>query len=272
MKFSVLMSVYKNDKAEYLKQAIDSVVHQTVKPDEIVLVEDGPLSEDLNVCIQSCKKSIPELKIVPLPENRGLGIALQTGMKHCSNELIARMDSDDICVPDRFEHQLKQFEKDPHLSMVGGNIEEFIESPDKPVGLRTVPEQDQDIKDYMKKRCPFNHITVMFQKTAVMKAGGYLDWHYNEDYYLWIRMMLAKCKFYNIPKILVHVRVGEQMYQRRGGKKYFNSEAKLQLYMYRHHMISLPKCFYNVAVRFVIQILMPNKMRGWFFRKFARKN
>ena len=269
-KFSVLMSVYEKDKVEYLKQALDSVLNQTVKPDEVILVKDGPLSDELNRCIHSYDKNAATLKVVSLEKNRGLGIALRIGMEHCSNELIARMDSDDICVPDRFERQLKAFENNPDISMVGGYIEEFTESPDKPVGIRKVPESDKDIQKYMRKRCPFNHVSVMLKKSEVLKAGGYLEWHYNEDYYLWIRMMLEECKFYNIPEVLVHVRVGKDMYQRRGGINYFRSEAKLQSYMYQQETISIFEYFYNVAVRFVIQILMSNKIRGWFFRKFAR--
>ena len=180
------------------------------------------------------------------------------------------MDADDLSVPDRFEMQLAVFEKNPDLSIVGGNIHEFIGAPDNCVGKRIVPETDAEIKAYMKKRCPMNQMTVMFRKEAVQKAGGYLDWYCDEDYYLWIRMALSGCQFANVPENLVNVRVGEEMYQRRGGWKYFCSEAKLQGFMLERGMIGIPRYILNVAQRLVLQVLMPNKLRGFIFQKFAR--
>ena len=128
-----------------------------------------------------------------------------------------------------------------------------------------------DIKEYMKKRCPMNQMTVMFKKSSVEKVGGYLDWYCDEDYYLWIRMAIANMTFANMADTLVYVRVGEQMYQRRGGRKYFKSEAKLQKYMREHGIIGFGTYTVNVTKRFIVQILLPNKIRGWVFKKFARK-
>ena len=148
---------------------------------------------------------------------------------------------------------------------------EFIDCEDNIVGTRYVPLPDKDIKRYLKARCPLNHVTVMMKKTAVLGVGNYQDWHYNEDYYLWIRMTLKGCSFANLPDTLVNVRVGKEMYQRRGGWKYFKSEARLQGYMLKHGIISLPRYVYNTAIRFGVQVAIPNKLRGFVFQKFARK-
>lgn len=271
MEFSVLMSVYINDKPEFVKAALDSIIYQTVMPNEIVLVEDGPVSEEVEKLIIECENKYDILKVIRQKENTGLGNALKIGLKKCTYQLVARMDSDDISVSDRFEKQLKCFEENENLSIVGGFIEEFIGDETNIVGVRNVPLENDEIKDYIKSRCPFNHMTVMFKKEDVMNVGNYIEWHYNEDYYLWIRMYLANCKFKNLKDTLVRVRVGEKMYQRRGGYKYFKSEAGIQKYMLKNKMIGISKYLYNILLRFILQVLMPNKLRAWVFKKFARR-
>jgi len=268
--FSVLMSVYKNDNPEHFKLALESIINQTIKPEEIVLVVDGPVPDTIEEVIKlyegnSC------LKVLRLPENVGLGNARKIGLEKCSNELVALMDADDICVTDRFEKQIKCFQEDSSLSVVGGNIKEFINSVENIVGIREVPQNDTDIKKYLKRRCPFNHQTVMFRKTKVEEAGGYIDWYCDEDYYLWIRMYQNNAKFMNLKDVLVYVRVGNDMYKRRGGWKYFRSEAKLQKYMFDQGIIELPTFINNILVRFVVQVLLPNNIRKLVYKKFARK-
>ena len=269
-KYSVCMSVYKNDNTTDFKDAVLSIYEQTCPPDEIVLVIDGPIPIVLRKTIDALKDRISILRVILLEQNMGHAIARQTGLDAAKNELCAVMDADDLSVPDRFEKQLKAFEEHPEVSVVGGLINEFIHKTDNVVGTRIVPEKDADIKDYLKSRCPMNLVTVMLKKSDVMKVGGYEDWYCEEDYYLWIRLTLGGYKFYNIQENLVNVRVGEEMYQRRGGMRYFKSEAKLQKYMLSHKLISLPKYLYNVAIRFVVQVAMPNSVRGWVFQKFAR--
>lgn len=200
----------------------------------------------------------------------GHAIARQTGLSAAKNELCAVMDADDLSVPNRFEKQLQVFEAHPEATVVGGLINEFINEPHHVVGTRVVPEKDSDIKEYLKSRCPMNLVTVMLKKSDVLKVGGYQDWYCEEDYYLWIRLALGGYKFYNIQENLVNVRVGEEMYQRRGGKKYFDSEARLQKYMLDHKLISWSKYAYNVTIRWAVQVAMPNWLRGWVFRTFAR--
>jgi glycosyltransferase involved in cell wall biosynthesis len=208
--------------------------------------------------------------VIRLQSNQGHGNARRIGLDKCSHELVALMDADDISVPDRFEKELKCFEENKELSVVGGLIEEFIGTIDNVVGIRYVPTEDKDIKTFIKKRCPFNQMSVMFKKSDVLSAGGYIDWYNNEDYYLWIRMYQKGMIFKNIAENLVFVRIGEEMYRRRGGWKYFQSEAKLQVYMLKHGIIGLGRFIYNVGIRFAVQVMMPNKLRGYVF-KFTRK-
>ncbi len=272
MTFSVLMSVYRNDSPEFFRQAVESVtVRQSLPPSELVLVVDGPVPASLEREIRKSVKDIPYIRPVWLEKNGGLGNALRVGMENTSHEIVARMDSDDIAVPDRFERQLRFLEENPNCSMVGGQIEEFIGQQNNVVGRRIVPESNAEIHNWIKSRCPFNHMTVMMRREKVLAVGNYQDWHFNEDYWLWIRMAEAGCRFANLPGTLVNVRVGEEMYARRGGWKYFKSEKGLQDYMLRRKMIALPRYLFNVAVRFGVQVAMPNSLRGFIFRKLFRK-
>ncbi len=269
-KFSVSICVYEKDNPEWFRTAVESVLNQTVKPSEVVLVADGPVTAELDAVIEHFETN-PIFHIVRLPENLGHGGARRAGLENCSYELVALMDADDISAIDRFEKQLAMFESDPSLTIVGSNITEFMETPDNIVGARVVETDDASIKADIKHRCPMNQMTVMFRKSIVSKVGGYIDWYCDEDYYLWLRMYLDGAKFANLPDYLVNVRVGKEMYQRRGGKKYFLSEAKLQKYMLDNKVIGLGTYLVNVGKRFVVQMLLPNKLRSWVFQKFARK-
>ena len=271
-KFSVCMSVYKNDRPEYVDIAIQSIfIKQTVKPNEIVLVVDGPISMELESLIDNYSTKYSEIfTIIKLEKNQGLGNALRVAVVKAKYDWVARMDSDDIAAPDRFEKQKSFLQANLDVDIVGGQITEFIDVESNIVGLRNVPLLSADINVYIKARCPFNHMTVMFRKDKILAVGNYIDWHYNEDYFLWIRMFLAGCQFANLPETLVNVRVGKEMYQRRGGWKYFLSEAKLQKYMFDNDIIGIIRFAYNVLGRFVIQVLMPNKLRGFVFQKLFR--
>ena len=273
-KFSVCTSVYKNDKPEFVRVALDSMlVHQSVKPDEIVLVQDGPVPEELSLLLSEYEGKFPVvMHVIRLEKNGGLGNALRLGVENAKYDIIARMDSDDICLTDRFEKQLAYLEAHPECDIVGGQMTEFIDSPDNIVGRREVPLTNEKIYEFMKSRCALNHVTVMFRKEAVMKAGNYQDWFWNEDYYLWVRMMMAGCKFANIPDVAVNVRSGADQYARRGGKKYFDSEIGIKKLMLEKGIINRKEYVVNYIQRFIIQLLLPNSVRGWVFRTFARKN
>lgn len=277
--FSVSMCVYGKDNPMHFNQALKSIIEQKVHPTEIVLVVDGPIPETIESIIRGYELSLfkaeTDFKVIRLEKNLGHGEARRICFENCSYPLIAVMDADDIAVETRFEKQISYMGSHPEVSVVGGYITEFITAEDpadisSTAGIRIVPENDLDIKRFMKKRCPMNQVTVMFRRQDIAEVGGYIDWYCEEDYYLWIRLALAGKKFGNIPDNLVNVRVGSDMYQRRGGWKYFKSEAKLQRLMYKKKMISFLRYSINILERAIIQILMPNRLRGWFFQKYAR--
>lgn len=270
LNFSVSMCVYAGDNPGWFQTAVESILQQTRKPDEVVLTVDGPVPEQLNEVIQKYETD-PLFQVIRLKKNCGHGEARRIGLQHCVHDLVALMDADDISVENRFEKQLEMFRKYPELAVVGGDITEFTDTPEHPVGARIVLEEDARIKEDMKKRCPMNQVTVMFRNACVEAAGGYRDWYCEEDYYLWLRMHLGGYKFANIPETLVNVRVGKDMYRRRGGIRYFLSEAKLQRYMLQNGIIGTGTYLINVGKRLVVQVLLPNRLRSWVFQKFARK-
>lgn len=271
--FSVAMCVYGKDNAEWFDTALESViVNQTVKPSELVLVVDGPIPEKIEKVIEKYTKLCEGrvlVKVVRFPKNKGLGEALKVAIENCSNEIIARMDSDDIAVENRYKLQLS-FMQTHNADICGGQIEEFIGEPSNVVGKRIVPQTDSELKSYMRKRCPFNHMTVMYKKSAVIDVGNYQDWFWNEDYYLWIRMALKNYRFANLSETLVKVRVGKDMYARRGGDKYFKSEVGIQKLMLEKGLIDRATYGSNCVKRFIVQKVLPNRVRGWVFKTFAR--
>lgn len=269
LSFSVSMCVYKGDNPRHFKTAVDSILNQTAKPDEVVLVVDGPVPAELDSIIKGFEGEA--FRVIRLKENTGHGNARRVGFENCKFDLIALMDADDISAPNRFERQLECFKRDEALDICGGDITEFIGDEANIIGTRSVPKTDCKIKSYMRSRCPMNQVTVMFKKASVEAAGGYIDWFCEEDYYLWLRMYLKGCKFANVDGALVNVRVGDDMYNRRGGLKYFKSEARLQKFMKKNKIIGFGTYFANVTKRFIVQVLLPNRLRGWVFKKFARE-
>lgn len=272
MKFSVAMCVYHKDDAQWFMQSLESITTlQTCKPSEVVIVADGPIYGALNDYVSELEKRTDLFKVIRLPQNVGHAGARRVAFDAASNEIIAIMDADDISVPDRFEKTLEFMAKHPDVAVVGGQIEEFIGSKENIVGKREVPCRHDDILIWLKGRCPFNQVSVTMLRSPGSSVGGYMEWYCDEDYFLWIRMAEAGYKFANLPDTLVKVRVGEDMYRRRGGWKYFKSEARLQGYMLSHKIISLPRYCYNVLGRFAVQVAMPNKLRGFIFQKLFRK-
>lgn len=272
MNYSVLMSVYKNEKVEYFMQAVDSLLNQTIQPEQIVLVRDGDVYEELQNAIDKYVNDYPDVfTYLPLEQNGGLGNALRYGLPYCRNELVGRMDTDDISVLERFERQLDFMKNNPDVDMVGGNISEFIDDPTRIVDYRIVPQTHEDICLYLKSRSPFNHGTVMFKKSALEKAGSYESFYLFEDWYLWVKMYLLGAKFANINAVLVNNRISN-MANRRGGMKYYRSCVKLLKYMKKNRVIGFWKYAKACIVRFCGYVLLPNKMREWAYKKFLRNN
>lgn len=271
LKFSVLMSIYIKEKPEYARACFESLEKQTLQADEWVIVEDGPLTEELYFLLDEYQKKYPSIiKRVSLKENRGLGLALREGMLQCSNELVARMDTDDICRKDRFEKQVKEFTLDSNLDICGSHILEFEGEENNIVAKRTVPLSDAEIKKYQKKRDGFNHVAVMFKKSAVLKAGNYQSCLLMEDTYLWANMFLSGAKAKNIDDYLVYVRVGEDMFERRGVFSYFKKYKIGRKQVYKTGFISWTDYMYTLIIQFIVA-LMPNKLRGWVFTTLLHK-
>ncbi|MDE6691254.1 MAG: glycosyltransferase [Clostridia bacterium] len=263
-KFSVLFSVYFKEKPEFFDKALESVYNQTVKADEWVIVKDGPISQELQDVIEKYKNyDGVVIKEVPLEENKGLGVALSYGVPECSYELIARMDTDDIAVPERFACQLAEFADDPELDLCGGQIIEFETDENQPVAERRVPLTHEEIVQYQKKRSAFNHMTVMFKKSKVLEAGNYKNCPLMEDDMLWVDMILSGAKCKNVDKYLCRVRTNRDMIARRGGLKYFKKYKSARKMIYRTGFIKRSQ--YNKAnfIQFFVCI-----MPGWL-RKFV---
>lgn len=269
MKFSVLLSVYYKESPIYFRESLNSILSQTLCPSEIVLIEDGPLNEELNNEIIQYLDLYPHLKVIPLPSNQGLGKALNEGLKHCSYDIVARMDTDDIAKPDRFEKQLAIFEKHSDIDVVGAWIDEFEDDISKVKSVRKLPELPDDIRQFAKRRNPINHPVVMFRKSAVLAAGGYQHFPLFEDYYLWIRMLMNGAKFYNIQESLLYFRFSPEMFKRRGGKRYVMNELHFLQMMRQIHFISFSEFIQNLFIRFSIR-LIPNSLRAIIYTKLIR--
>lgn len=273
MKYSVLMSVYKNDSPEFLKLALESVYEkQSKKPDEIVVVFDGPISEDLLMVLNDFRDGKENIvKYYPQNENKGLGEALRIGSSYCTGDYIFRMDSDDISFEKRFEIQSNYVETHPEIDVLGGDIEEFNESPEEPdLRKRFCHPDHEDIVKMGKRRNPMNHVTVCIKKDSLLKSGGYLPLKYVEDYYLWMRMINAGCKLANINKTLVYVRAGNGFVSRRGNKEQIKSWETLQHYMLSNGMITKRDAKRNMR-DIVLFVNMPRWVKNFLYRTFLRK-
>lgn len=268
---SVLTSVYKNDIAKNVETAVESIVNQTLPPKQIVMMVDGPVPEELTQKLNELEKKYDVLEVHPLEKNVGLGNALRFGTEYCKYDFIARMDSDDIALPERFEKEMACFEKDPELSLVGSNAQEFFNEPENLANIKAVPETHDEIVAFMKGRCPFCHMSVMMKKEMLEKAGGYKDWYYAEDWYLWIRMYLAGAKFYNIQENLMLVRINYDTFERRGGLKYYKSIKGLLKFMKQNKMLGFMKYTKEKVKRFVGHVLVPKKMKNKLYMKFMRE-
>lgn len=270
-KYSVLMSVYHKEKPEYLKQAIESIQAQALLTDDFVLVCDGPLNDALDGVIFAKQQEMGTvLNVVRLAKNGGLGNALNEGIKYCKNELIARMDSDDIAYPDRCEKQLSVFDEHPEVGICSGIVEEFTTDPNTVDAKRVPPETNVEIVEFAKKRNPFNHPCVMYRKSVVKAVGSYQDFYLLEDYYLWLRMLMAGYQGYNIQEPLLHMRAGSDMYKRRAGWKYAKTQARLFKFMKEQDFIGEWQYIKSCVIRSG-SALAPNWLRKFMFEKVLRK-
>ena len=269
MEFSVLITVYKKEKPYNLRKSLLSSYRQTIRPTEIVLVCDGELTQELYDEIEQIKSEIPILKVYQLSSNVGSGPASCFGVKKCNTELIARMDSDDYSEETRFEKQIKAFEENPNLIMVGTNI---LEKNTEFTAYKTVPEKTEEIREYSKFRNPFNNPSSMMKKEYILKVGNYRKFRYLEDYDLTMRLIHDNPTkdFLNIQEPLVIMQTNNSSYLRRGGLLYVKTEFFLQADFYRRGYISKVELCRNIFIRNIVRV-MPNSMRKLIYKKKMRE-
>ena len=270
-KYSVLMSVYVKENPEFLLHSIESIFAQTVLTDDFVLVCDGELTDGLDAVICQFEEKYPDVfRVLRFEKNRGLGPALNDGLKQCRNRLVARMDSDDVAPENRCELQLQAFEKNPELAVVGGLIKEFEGTPENIVSEKHMPLTHDEILVYAKKRCPFNHPTVMYDKTVVLENGGYPDLLLYEDYGLWAELLLNGAVTCNLPEVLCYMRVDSGLYDRRGGYRYLKTAVKFRWTLYKKGFVSLTQFLFVTGVNTVV-CLVPTSLRKFIYKIFLRK-
>lgn len=252
---SVLMSVYKKENPAFLKTSLDSIYAQTLKADEIVLIEDGKIPEALEAVISQ----YPKIHIVRLEKNVQLGRALEAGLKVCQHELVARMDTDDIMMPDRLEKQYRFMTDHPEVASCGSDIAEFMEE-DTMLREKHMPTSPEELYRYGKKRNPLNHMTVMFRKSAIEAVGGYRHFPGLEDYDLWSRLLANGYQIANIPEVLVKARIGDRFASRRGGWSYFKRYLQLRKEQYRIGYLNKKEYIVSCVLTFGMTV-MPEKLR-----------
>ena len=273
-KYSVLMSVYFKDNPDWLKYSLDCMLNQTIFPDEFVIVEDGPLTNELENVIQEYYKKYKKYKklfnIIKLEKNMGLGPALKIGVENCKNEWIARMDSDDYSPEDRIAKQFGVIENHPEIGIVGSNADEFSEEITNVLARVILPETNEEIIKFSKKRCPYRHSGIMYKKSEILRAGNYQECYLCEDYDLYARMELAGTKGYNIQEPLLYVRVSPEFYGRRGGIKYLKSMLKFKKRLYKCGFFTT-KQYIVTSLAHIVVCLIPNRLRELIYKKLLRK-
>ena len=276
MKLTVVVPIYKNNDAQQLRVSLDSLLRQTLLPNEILVVADGPVSaelerevERLKVKVQSSKLPI-EVNYQKFEQNEGLGEAMRKAVLVANGDYIARMDADDICLPNRFEKQMKYFKNDADLSVVGGQIAEFDGDVKNIIGKRMVPLEHKEIVKYMKSRNGMNHVTTILKKKDLIDSGSYQPLEWFEDYCLWVRMIQHGCKFKNISDDVVLVRAGKAQADRRGGWAYFKNEVFLFKCLLSQGFITKNRFCINIIERGFVRLLMTSSIRSWFYKNVLR--
>jgi glycosyltransferase involved in cell wall biosynthesis len=270
--YSVLMSIYRKETASFFRTAIESIANQTIPPSQIVLVEDGPLTNELDKEIERFQDENPGLMdLVSISENHGLGYALAKGMLACRYEIVARMDTDDIAAADRLERQLQAFKEHPEIDMVGSQVTEFVRDPQKPLSISQLPVMFDQIKAFSKRRNPFRHPTMVLKKSSVLEAGNYNgDFLFFEDWDLFNRMLQNGCHALNIDASLVSMRVSEDFFGRRGGPGYIPYIWKFKVAQLRRGYFSFGDFLVSTVPHIAVS-LMPNNLRSLIYTHILRK-
>jgi glycosyltransferase involved in cell wall biosynthesis len=269
MNLSVLIPVYAQESPRFLGECLDSLAAQTRAADEVVIVEDGPLTEELDATIHYHARHLPVVRAT-LPRHAGLGEALRSGLEACRGVYVARMDADDIALPARFERQMSFLAAHPGIDVVGSAIAEFHDLPGAPHAIRRLPGSGIALRRFAALRNPLNHMTVLFRRQSVIAAGNYQPFAGFEDYHLWARMLQLGYRIHNLPDVLVLARCGAGMQARRGGLSYLVREASFQLFLHRAGLLSATACLRNLLIRAPIRIA-PAFARAFFYSRVLRQ-
>ena len=269
IKVSVLMSIYVKEKPEYLKAAMDSVLNQTYPIDEIMLIEDGPLTEELYALIHDYQSKHANIRTFAFEQNQQLGRALAKGVELCRNELVARMDTDDIAMPDRIEKQVAYMEEHPEVHVLGGAIREFNDegTTDR---VKLMPKTQEEIVEYVKVRNPLNHMTVMFRRSAILEVGNYKHFPFLEDYSLWSRMLSKGYQIRNLDEILVRARTSMALVKRRSGWAYYKDFSKLRKFQYELGLLK-PLEYVKTSIGTFVILMLPGSLKALLYKLFLRK-
>ena len=268
--FAVLMALYFRDDSELFEMAVDSVFANTLSPDKFLIVVDGPLTENLENMLETLNNRYANrFDLLRIPKNIGLAHALNLGINHIDLPWIVRADSDDFNLPNRFLKLASLLSIDSTLELIGSSILE-VEPSGKPVAVREVPESEADIREFVKTRNPFNHMSVAYRRETVIECGGYPNVYLKEDYALWCRILAKNIHVANTSAILVHATAGNDMYKRRGGWSYAKAEWHMQKELVSCHLKSIPKAFVDGILRGMV-FLGPVWFRGWIYERFLRK-
>ena len=267
--YSCLISVYAKENPSFLQTCLECVINQTVPPSEIVIVKDGPLTEELESVLALYMDARDGFTIVAYPENKGLWHALNVGVRACKNDLIMRMDVDDWCTSDRAEKQIDILNTHPEIDCVGSNVVEFEGTISNPVSLVALPETHESIIEYGLRRCPYRHPTLMYRKAAVLRAGSYQNMPYFEDYDLYMRMKSAGSLFYNIQENLVYVRASSDFFERRGGVAYTKNMMHFKSTALRRGDYDVPQFLISVIPHAIV-CLAPGRVRRFIYKFFLR--
>lgn len=270
-RFSVLMAVYALEEPSFFEMALGSILEQTLLPDEVILVCDGPLTPGLESVLSGVLARQGDLfKVIRLPENQGLGMALNAGLAHCQYELILRMDSDDYALPTRFEKQLAYLSRHPEVDLLSSTIAEFCKDPLQYKDYRVLPEDNEELCRFARLRNPMNHPAVAFRKSKVLEVGGYQHCLYFEDYYLWARMIMAGATLHNLPEPLLAFRLTRGTYRRRRGWRYVRSEWEMQCKFLSMGFVNPLEFFRNLLLR-VPPRLVSRTFLKCIYKRFLRK-
>ena len=268
---TVLLPVHAGVGAEELRRCLGSIDHQTLPPSEIVIVEDGPLTEEQLSVLDSSVPSGPRVKRIRLAENSGAGVANQTGLVAATCTWIAKADADDISCPERFERQMAELQARTH-DVLGAAMAEFSADESRPTGVRGAPISHEAIARRMRWNSPINHPTSMYRRDLALEVGGYSDLRYMQDYDLFARMLASGARMHNMPDVLVLFRASPALFRRRSSREAIRCEFELQRNLRRYGLFGPVRQHVNLGLRLTFRFLPPAILRRAYLILFVRRS